>query len=285
MPARRLLSPARAIPIVAASIVLTGVLGTATASADIAWAPCSTAGYQCGHLDVPLNRAGAVPGTVSLAAQRVQATSNPSRVAVVPLAGGPGQAALPLAQTFAAVLQPALASRDLLIFDQRGTGSWGRVDCQSLHERGTVVKLSAACANELGAGRGSYRTSDTVEDIEALRVAGGYDKLVLFGVSYGTKVAEDYAAAHPDHVEALVLDSVVLPEGPDPFRRSSMASVPRVLTDLCRGGACRRATPSVRRDLTTLPARRGKHAVRGPVVDSTGTRQSASLGQSGLFGI
>src|SRR3954470_7790374 len=137
MPARRLLSPARAIPVVAASILLTGVLGTATASADIAWAPCSTAGYQCGQLDVPLNRAGAVPGTVSLAVQRVQATSNPSRVAVVPLAGGrgraallrppgaPAQSALPLAQTFAAVLQPALASRDLLLFDQRGTGSSG----------------------------------------------------------------------------------------------------------------------------------------------------------------
>src|SRR4051794_9315173 len=285
MPARRLLSPARAIPVVAASILLTGVLGTATASADIAWAPCSTAGYQCGQLDVPLNRAGAVPGTVSLAVQRVQATSNPSRVAVVPLAGGPGQAALPLAQTFAAVLQPALASRDLLLFDQRGTGSSGRLDCQSLHQRGTVVKLSAACANELGAGRGSYRTSDTVEDIEALRVAGGYDKLVLFGVSYGTKVAEDYAAAHPDRVEALVLDSVVLPEGPDPFQKSSLTGSVRVLRDLCTGTACAGATDNVTRDLGNLAKKLRAGSLRGKVVLSSGNRVKLSMGQGDLLAI
>src|SRR3954469_11631118 len=285
MPARSLFSPARAIPVVAASILLTGVLGTATASADIAWAPCSTAGYQCGHLDVPLNRAGAVPGTVSLAAQRVQATSNPSRVAVVPLAGGPGQAALPLAQTFAAVLQPALASRDLLLFDQRGTGSSGRLDCQSLHERGSVVKLSAACANELGAGRGSYRTSDTVEDIEALRVAGGYDKLVLFGVSYGTKVAEDYAAAHPDHVEALVLDSVVLPEGPDPFQKSTLTGSVRVLRDLCAGTACAGATDNVTRDIGNLAKKLRAGSLRGKVVLSSGNRVKLSMGQGDLLAI
>src|SRR4051794_1874564 len=285
MPARRLLSPARAIPVVAASILLTGVLGTATASADIAWAPCSTAGYQCGQLDVPLNRAGAVPGTVSLAVQRVQATSNPSRVAVVPLAGGPGQAALPLAQTFAAVLQPALASRDLLLFDQRGTGSSGRLDCQSLHERGTVVKLSAACANELGAGRGSYRTSDTVEDIEALRVAGGYEKLVLFGVSYGTKVAEDYAAAHPDRVEALVLDSVVLPEGPDPFQKSTLTGSVRVLRDLCTGTACAGATDNVTRDLGNLAKKLRAGSLRGKVVLSSGNRVKLSMGQGDLLAI
>src|SRR3954471_7804848 len=285
MPARRLLSFTRAIPVLGASILLTGVLGTATASADIAWAPCSTAGYQCGHLDVPLNRAGAVPGTVSLAAQRVQATSNPSRVAVVPLAGGPGQAALPRAQTFAAVLQPALANRDLLLFDQRGTGSSGRLDCQSLHERGTVVKLSAACANELGAGRGSYRTSDTVEDIEALRVAGGYDKLVLFGVSYGTKVAEDYAAAHPDHVEALVLDSVVLPEGPDPFQKSTLTGSTRVLRELCAGQACQGATDNVTRDLRNLAAKLRRASLRGKVVLSSAKRVSLAMGQSDLLAI
>ena len=58
---------------------------------------------------------------------------------------------------------------------------------------------------------------------------------MLFGVSYGTKVAEDYAAAYPQNVEALVLDSVVLPEGPDPFQRSTLTTAPRVLQRPLRG--------------------------------------------------
>jgi pimeloyl-ACP methyl ester carboxylesterase len=222
---------------------------------------------------------------VSLAVSRVAAATNPNRTAVVPLAGGPGQAALPLSQSFAKILQPAIADRDLLIFDQRGTGSSGALDCPSLHKRTTVFKAATGCANELGPRRGFYRTADSVEDLEALRIAGGYDKLVLFGVSYGTKVAEDYAAAHPANVEALVLDSVVLPEGPDPFQRSSLSNAPRVLSDLCAGTACRGATNDVKRDLATLAAKLRKGALRGKVTLSSGRRVSYDMDQTGLVDI
>src|SRR3954451_18742424 len=191
MPARRLRSPARTlVSALGACMLLTIWLGAGSASADLPWTPCPpaadegpTTGYECASLGVPLDRGGAVGGTVSLGLSRVAAASNPTRTAVVPLAGGPGQAALPLAQDFAAFLAPALASRDLLVFDQRGTGSSGALSCSSLSTRATVVTAAAGCAGELGAARAFYRTADSVADIEALRVAGGYDKLVLFGVS------------------------------------------------------------------------------------------------------
>ena len=61
---------------------------------------------QCGSLDVPLDRSGAIPGTVRLAAARRVAPSNPTSTAVVGLAGGPGQAALPLITDFATLLAP-----------------------------------------------------------------------------------------------------------------------------------------------------------------------------------
>ena len=285
MLARRLLSPARALPALGLAVMLTSVIGASNASAAIPWAACPTAGYECAHVDVPLDRTDAVPGTVSLAVQRVAAASNPSRVAVVPLAGGPGQAALPLAQTFASVLQPAIASRDLLVYDQRGTGDSGALSCESLRSRGTVVKVASDCANELGAKRGFYRTADSVADIEALRVAGGYDKLVLFGVSYGTKVAEDYAAAYPGNVEALVLDSVVLPEGPDPFQKSTLTGSTRVLRELCAGQACRGATDNVTRDLRNLAAKLRKASLKGKVVLSSGDRVNLAMGQGDLLAI
>jgi pimeloyl-ACP methyl ester carboxylesterase len=276
LPARLLLPAALLLGLLAAA---------APAHAAIPWAPCATAGYECAHVDVPLDRTGAVPGSVSLAVARVPAASNPNRTAVVALAGGPGQAALPLTEDFARVLAPEIASRDLLVYDQRGTGSSNPLDCSALHQLGTLSRAAAKCARELGVVRGSYRTPDSVEDIEALRVAGGYDKLVLFGVSYGTKVALAYAAAHPANVEALILDSVVLPEGPDPFQRSTLTSAPRVLRELCAGSACASATPDVTGDLTTLARRLRASPLRGKLVTTSGKRVNFGVDQTGLVDI
>jgi pimeloyl-ACP methyl ester carboxylesterase len=284
MPARRLPSPARLVLPVALLLTASGIF-SGSAAAEIPWAACPTAGFECAHVDVPLDRTGATPGNVSLAVSRIPAAANPNRTAVVPLAGGPGQAALPLSQSFSQILKPAIADRDLLVYDQRGTGSSGALDCASLHQQTTVFKAASGCASELGARRGFYRTADSVEDIEALRVAGGYDKLVLFGVSYGTKVAEDYAAAHPANVEALVLDSVVLPEGPDPFQRSSLSNAPRVLSDLCANGACTGATNDVKGDLAKLAANLREHSLRGKVTLSSGRRVSFGMDQTGLVDI
>jgi pimeloyl-ACP methyl ester carboxylesterase len=285
MLARRLSSPARVLPLAGALALLVGGVTAGGASAAIPWAACSTAGYQCATLDVPVDRTGAVPGTISLGLKRVPAATNPNNVAVVPLAGGPGQSALPLTETFAQVLKSAIATRDLVVFDQRGTGSSGQLQCNSLSSDASIDKVAGSCAAQLGAGRGFYRTPDSVADIEALRVAGGYSKLVLFGVSYGTKVAEQYAAAYPQNVEALVLDSVVTPDGPDPFSRSTLQAMPRVLRELCSGGACKGATDSVTRDLTKLAARLRKSPLKTRVVLSTARRVSITLKQDDLVQI
>src|SRR4051794_6864899 len=116
----------RARSTLAALAAAAAVLGLAPAArAAIAYAPCEPAGYQCGQLPVPIDRAGAVPGTLTLSIKRAVATSNPTAAAVVALAGGPGQAALPSVTEFASILGPALTNRDLVVFDQRGTGASG----------------------------------------------------------------------------------------------------------------------------------------------------------------
>ena len=53
--------------------------------------------------------------------------------------------------------------------------------------------------------------------MEAIRAQLGVDKLTLFGISYGTELAIAYARAHPQHVERLILDSVVDADDRDPF--------------------------------------------------------------------
>jgi pimeloyl-ACP methyl ester carboxylesterase len=276
----------RARPLVAALAACGAAVAAApaTASAAVEFAPCEPAGYECGALAVPLDRSGARAGTVTLQAKRVRAAGNLGATAVVALAGGPGQAALPLAPDFADVMAPALVNRDLLVFDQRGTGRSGRLRCAAL-ESSSASRVSAMrrCARQIGPQRAFYRTADSVADLEDLRREAGYEKLVLLGVSYGTKLALDYAAAYPDRVESLVLDSIVPPEGWDPLLRPTFAAVPRVLRGLCDGGACRGTTSDPVRDLRVLVRRVDRRSVSGPLPNARGRNVRVRITPLALF--
>src|SRR5690349_19424022 len=254
----------------------------AAARADtLAFSPCaSRAGFQCGTLNVPLDRGGAIAGQIALAVTRVPASSNPQHKALLTLAGGPGQAAIPLAEDFATLMGAGLTDRDLLVFDQRGTGSSGPLQCTALlpgHSSGSPAADAQRCAQQLGPARGLYTTPDSVDDIEAIRQAAGYDKLMIYGVSYGTKVAEQYAARYPGHVEGLILDSVVRPDGPDPFHRSTFAATRRVLGELCSDNDCRGITNNPTSDLAKIVKRLAKHRLRGTVVNGHGHRLKLSM--------
>jgi pimeloyl-ACP methyl ester carboxylesterase len=236
---------------------------------------------------VPLERSGAVAGTISLSVERKLAGASPSRDAVVALAGGPGQAALPLSEFIAQAIAPALYTRDLLVFDQRGTGTSDPLSCTALQ----TVSLAPAsalfeqCAGELGPARGGFTSEETVQDIEALREAGGYEKLVLYGTSYGTKVAEEYAERYPQFVESLVLDSVVPVEDPEPFAIPSYQAIPGILDELCANDACAGITANPVSDLAKLTARLRRHALSGSVYDGAGHRHASTLDEQGLFDI
>ena len=104
-----------------------------------------------------------VPGTISLSVERRLAGAAPSRDAVVALAGGPGQAALPLGRIHRPGDRPGARTRDLLVFDQRGTGSSDPLSCAALEssERRASAErseLSNSCALQLGPARGAYTT-------------------------------------------------------------------------------------------------------------------------------
>ena len=172
-----------------------------------------------------------------------------------------------------------LTDRDLLVFDQRGTGASGPLQCTALlpgRSSGSAAADAQRCALQLGPARGLYTTPDSVDDIEAIRQAAATTSSMIYGVSYGTKVAEQYAARYPSHVEALILDSVVRPDGPDPFRRSTFAATRRVLGELCSGGDCRGITSNPTGELATIvkrlaqaqPQRHGRQRARPPAAAS-----------------
>jgi pimeloyl-ACP methyl ester carboxylesterase len=254
--------------------VLGGTQLAASAAAQIAFTPCGASNnFACGHLTVPLDPGGTVPGTVTLALRRHRAVVGEAHTAIIALAGGPGQPALPFAETFAELLGPIASTRDLIAFDQRGIGLSDPLSCHAFevprlyHSIGPLIE---ACADQLGSDRAFYTTADTVADIEAIRQAGGYEKLVLYGTSYGTKVAEEYAQEYPSHVEALVLDSVVTPNGPETLSRSTFAAVPRILRQLCIERLCAHITANPVADLSRVVKRMEHAPLHAQVISGDG---------------
>jgi pimeloyl-ACP methyl ester carboxylesterase len=234
---------------------------------------------------VPLDRTGSVAGTISLSVERKLAGESPSRTAVVALAGGPGQAADPLAPFIAEAIAPALAGRDLIVFDQRGTGTSGPLSCAALAKPNFQTNPVTRCATELGPSRGDYTSEDSVEDIEAIRKAGGYEKLVLYGTSYGTKVALEYAQRHPEHVESLVLDSTETPTGPEPFHIATYQAIRSALSELCADRACAGIAPSPLAELAAVIGRAESGALAASAFTGRGKRHSGRISPEDIFGL
>jgi pimeloyl-ACP methyl ester carboxylesterase len=269
---RRRISLGGAVVATLAALSLPGA-----AAAAFQEAPCQPEGFLCSRVVVPLDRSGAVDGTVALDVRRLPAADAPTPTALVAVLGGPGQPATPVAGELAAELGAARAARDLIVTDPRGVGRSGALRCRS--------QRVSRCAAELGRARGLYTTAADVADLEALRVAGGYERLLLYGTSYGTKVALQYAAAHPERVERLVLDSVVTPEGPDPLQLSTFAAIRRVLPELCGGGACRSVTGDPTRDLAAVVRQLARRSLVAPLVTSSGRRVRVRLTPTTLLDV
>lgn len=143
---------------------------------------------------------------------------------VVLLAGGPGQAATEVYPRAAAGFAPLLRHRNLILLDQRGTGGSNALECgKDLDDADAAAaaastidfaKIDAntqACLAEVSkhADPAQYTTTAAVHDLEALRQALGAPQFDLVGVSYGTRVAQQYLTRHPDGVRSVVLDSPV----------------------------------------------------------------------------
>ncbi|HYC06607.1 MAG TPA: alpha/beta hydrolase, partial [Candidatus Binatia bacterium] len=68
------------------------------------------------------------------------------------------------------------------------------------------------CIGEIGVASADlhvYGTLQAADDVDAIRAQLGADRIVLYGESYGTRLAQVYASRHPDRLSALVLDGVV----------------------------------------------------------------------------
>ncbi|NNF06325.1 MAG: alpha/beta fold hydrolase [Candidatus Eisenbacteria bacterium] len=208
--------------------------------------PCDVVpGALCGTYEVWENRQAAKGRRIELYLVVLPATGEgPVGPPVFPLAGGPGQAAAEGAGFIAGMLSAVRPSHDLVLVDQRGTGSSHPLDCA---EPGPDVPLQAVlddfrsrefvstCLEAQDADVRFYTTDDAVKDLEEIRQVFGYDQISLTGGSYGTRVALHYLRKYPEHVFAAVLDGVAPPSNSSvaPFAKAFEATLAAVF-DACR---------------------------------------------------
>ncbi|MBT8087528.1 MAG: alpha/beta hydrolase [Gammaproteobacteria bacterium] len=217
-------------------------LAAPAAAAALELAPCRiNAGpsfpsikARCGTIERPLDPGDPGLLTIELRIAVVPALNlTPLPDPVVPLAGGPGQGAVQLYAAYAPAFEDLRRDRNILLVDQRGTGASSPMNCpfdESLVEGRFSVEVTReateACLQQLPHDPRFFTTSVAVTDLEAVRQALGYPALNLYGISYGTRVAQHYARRYPETTRSIVLDGVVPPQislGPEIATESQRA--------------------------------------------------------------
>lgn len=130
--------------------------------------------------------------------------------------GGPGQSGFQAFAQVAGAFALVQRHRDIVVIEPRGTGVSEPLKCATelpddLRSADALSRLKA-CAAELGDKPSFINTAGAVRDLDMVRGAMGYEKINLYGASYGTRVALQMAKARPDLVRAVVLDGVIAPE-------------------------------------------------------------------------
>ena len=228
-------------------------------------------------LEVPENRDDPESRTIELNIRVLKATGQDTRPdPLFLLAGGPGQAATTLAPLVAPLLAEVREARDLVFFDQRGTGDSHPLSCEideeAALESGQIALTREdveRCLAGLSADPRLYTTPVAMDDLEAVRKALGYGPINLWGGSYGTRAATVFMRRHPASVRAAVLDGMAPVDMRLPFHFAGdgQRALDLMLEACAEEPACDERHPSLRESIENLLRsleRTENHPVRHP---------------------
>lgn len=181
-----------------------------------------------GRLRVPVRHDAPSSDSLTIHFVRFASTSPDPGSPIVYLAGGPGGSG-----TYSAagdrfgLFHLLRQAGDVIVLDQRGTfltrpygvcpGMWNYPLDEPLEPATLAVVLRPflqecyeAFADDMDVA--AFNTRQSAEDLDDLREALRAERLVLWGISYGTHLGLAYIRQHPDRVERAILAGV---EGPD----------------------------------------------------------------------
>jgi pimeloyl-ACP methyl ester carboxylesterase len=223
--------------------------------------PCEDLdGAWCGNLRVPYDRADPAAGTVPINFEWYRAEQAPVGT-IVAMEGGPGYPSTGSRDYYIELFGGLQRTRNLLLVDNRGTGTSGLINCRPLQRWHLAFgdeeydRRLAACGDQLNTARALpsggfvhgtdlYGTANAARDLADVLGALQTGPVDLYGDSYGSYFGQTFAARYPRLLRSLILDATWPVLGTDPFYISTIETA-RIAFDLtCRRSmACALAAP------------------------------------------
>jgi pimeloyl-ACP methyl ester carboxylesterase len=263
----------RALVAILAFFVISGCTQSQAVPAIDRLKPCT--GYDtpvdayCGTLKVYENRATKQGRQIDLSIvvlPALRADSQPDPLFF--LAGGPGQGAAKMAKLVRTFFQRVQNDRDIVLVDQRGTGKSNPLDCINdddslqafMQTNEQLLDQLKACQAKYDADLTLYTTPIAMDDLDDVRAFLGYEKINVYGGSYGTRAALVYMRQHGDRVRAAILDGVAPPNMRLPlyFPRDTQRAFELLAKDCESDAGCNKAYPNLLARMKTLVDRLDK---------------------------
>ncbi|MDT3335363.1 alpha/beta hydrolase [Shewanella sp. SP1S1-7] len=214
--------------------------------------------------------------------------------ALLAIAGGPGQSAIDNAAGFDAMLSKVRQQRDILLIDQRGTGRSNLLTCDEGaqsplsfdDDNADTLAETQKCLAKIDADVTQYGSLNAIKDFEAVRQHLGYKKLHVYGISYGTRMAQLYMRLYPAHLATVTLDGIV------PMQQSVLeigASIDRgfdlLFKDCQETAACHAQFPELKAEFDQVAASLAKAPVMENVYDPvTGEKTMLTMTRGKFYG-
>jgi pimeloyl-ACP methyl ester carboxylesterase len=220
---------------------------------------------QCGTLPVPENYQQAEDTKIAINFTVLPAIDNSqNKTPLIFLAGGPGQAAVELADRIYKGFREIRKTRDLILIDQRGTGKSHPLQCPDTVDYDVYKVLPEDyseqdvkdCLAQLSGDLSQYNSENAIRDFEQVREALGHEKVNIYGGSYGTRAALVYMRLFPGSLESVILDSVGPIEVPiGLFGQSGARSFALLLANCRKEATCQKAYPNLAEEFKQVVAR------------------------------
>ncbi len=228
---------------------------------------------KCGTLTVAENRADPGGRKIDLYVAVMPATEpgTPSEP-VFFIAGGPGGSTVADWAEAPNIFVGLTAHHDIVLVDQRGTGRSHPLILPPQSPGEIPTEYAKRALASIDGDPRYYTTAAAMDDLDAVRQALGYDKIDLYGGSYGATAVQYYMRQHGDRVRAAVLDGGTLVDVPifELIAPNSQRALDNVLGRCLADTGCAFAYPNVRTEFAAVMARLSQKPVATDVMDPSG---------------
>ena len=211
----------------------------------------------CGHYSVLEDRSKPAGRKIDINIMKIPSVrANAKLDPIFVFVGGPGQGGVEVASAVMPSLLKMNQQRTIVFIDQRGTGESNPLICDLSDTNIEEVPKEELkqCLSGLEANTQMYHTEILAQDTAEIQKALGFEKINIYGVSYGTRLGLSYIRQYPELVRSAVLDGVApldIPIGSD-HGAGIRAAFQSLLLDCMAAEACQKTYPKIKQEFEEL---------------------------------